>query len=188
MKRPLILLAAAVLATGAAIAQPFYGPGRGQAAFGLLQHDANSDGRLTRAELDGAQRARFNQIDANVDGTATADEFKAFREGQAAEHRERALSMRFAALDSDGNGQISPSEFAAAPPGGERGRGKRGGPRGPVPARFHGDGPKVGAGAARSLTFADFRAPGVEAFSRSDANKDGVVTIQELRAPRSARN
>src|SRR5262245_28596279 len=33
--------------------------------FGLLEFDANADGKLTRAEFDAGQRARFNQLDGN---------------------------------------------------------------------------------------------------------------------------
>lgn len=63
MKLALSTLGASAVAASAlvsvAIAQP-PGRGPGAAGFALLQHDANGDGRLTRAEFDAAQRARFD--------------------------------------------------------------------------------------------------------------------------------
>ena len=74
MKLALSILGASAVAASAlvsvAIAQP-PGRGPGAAGFALLHHDANGDGRLTRAEFDAAQRARFDGVDANKDGSAT---------------------------------------------------------------------------------------------------------------------
>jgi hypothetical protein len=190
--------------------------------FGLLQFDANADGRLTRAEFDAAQRARFNQLDGNKDGSATPEEIRAGMQAQAQARREEAQKARFAELDKDKNGQLSQSEFLTASP--ERDRGPRGmqfggpdgrqppmlaagGPRGPGgPLMFGGRGPRDRAGpgapgqagappadrAQRAgpadadgdgkLTFAEFSARGIEAFTRADANKDNIVTIAELQA------
>lgn len=178
MKLPLIALAAAVAATatGPAFAQP---PGRGPGLFGLLEFDADADGRLTRNELDTAQRNRFNAIDTNRDGTATADEFRAFHEAQGEARRAETLKARFDRLDADGNGQISSAEFAARP-GHDKRPDRHGGP-----GRHKGPGPgRMAADADRSVSFDDFSARGVEAFARADANKDGVVTIVELQALR----
>jgi len=184
MKLPLIIVAAtAVVATaGFAVAQP---PGRGPAAFGLLQFDANADGRLTRAEFDAAQRTRFNAIDANRDGVATAEEFQAYHAAQGETRRQGMLKARFDRLDADGNGQISSAEFAARPDGGARpDPGRRAG-RHAGPGRHHGGKPPGMAGdPARKVSFEDFSARGVEAFTRADANKDGVVTVAELQALR----
>ena len=38
------------------------------------------------------------------------------------------------------------------------------------------------------MTFAEFSAPGAEAFARADTNKDGTVTITELQAVKPGRN
>lgn len=184
MKLPLIALAAAATAVtaGLAVAQP---PGRGPAPFGLLQFDANADGRLTRSEFDTAQRARFNAIDANRDGTATAEEFKAYHKAQGDERRETMLKARFDRLDADSNGQISPTEFAARDDRDDR-RGPRAGRHG-GPGRHHGARPGRMAGDAdRAVSFEAFSARGGEAFSRADANGDGAVTITELQALRPA--
>ncbi len=181
-KLPLIALATLVLAGGAglAVAQPSGKSG----PFGLLQHDANADGRLTRAEFDEAQRRHFNAIDANKDGTATNEEFRTYRDAEGKDRREEMVKARFDALDTDRNNQLSRTEFSARPEGdGARGPGKRGGPG------RHQDGKRGPADrdqAARAVSFEDFSARGVEAFARADVNKDGAVTIAELQASRPA--
>lgn len=195
MKLPLIALAvASVTFAGVAIAQPHRGPGPAAGGFGILQHDANGDGRLTRAELDAAQKARFDAIDTNKDGAATPEEFKAFRDGQSAERREEFVKTRFAALDTDNNGQISPAEFAA-PAKDRDGRGMRdgrkGGHGGPglhrAGKRGGGDALPGDANNDGKISLAEFGARGAEAFARADANKDGVVTVTELQALRPGR-
>ena len=201
MKLQLIALASVAMAGGlaasVAVAQPAGRPGPG-GPFGLLAFDANADGKVTRAEFDAAQKAHFGQIDANKDGTATPEEFKAFREAQAVKIKAERTQERFAALDADGNGQVSSAEFAKATaergergPGGHRGRGGHGkmervgghGPDGKGPDG-KGRGLRADDNADGKLTFAEFSARGVEGFARADANKDGTVTIAELQALR----
>lgn len=138
MKR-LALLAtcgAALLTITAADAQRPGGPrgpgpggpglgGPGPAGFGLLEFDANADGRLTRAEFDAAQKARFDRLDANKDGQATPEEARAGHEAMAKEAMAERQKARFAELDTDKNGQLSQAEFAAGAPGGPNGRNPR---------------------------------------------------------------
>ncbi len=124
MKLRLAAVAILALAAGAASAQPPKappgagpGPGRGgPAGFGLLQFDANADGKLTKAEFDTALRARFDKIDTNKDGVATREEFQAAWKADAESHRAARAKERFAELDKDKNGQLSPAEFAAGMP------------------------------------------------------------------------
>lgn len=207
----LIAAASFLVLAGTAYAQP---PGKpaGMApggGFGLLMFDANGDGKLTRAEFDGAQRARFEAIDANKDGSAAPEEFQAHREQERTARRADMVSARFTELDADKNGQISKAEFTAGAPGrdGEPGKpgarepGKRGdrrdvrmgpgdGPRG-GPGRDGGRGPRDTAGpdadADGKVTLAEFSAGAVAAFTRADGNKDGVVTIAELQSLRPGR-
>lgn len=196
MKLPLIAFAvASVTVAGVAIAQPHRGAGPAAGGFAILQHDANGDGRLTRAELDAAQKARFDAIDANKDGVAAPEEFKAFREGQFAERREAFAQARFDALDADKNGQISRAEFAAPAKDGDgrgmrdgRGKGRHGGP-GLHRAGNRGGGDAIPGDANNDgkVSLAEFGARGAEAFARADANKDGVVTVTELQALRPGR-
>lgn len=205
------LLAATTLAlvSGAAVAQPPGHDGRGpggHGGFGLLEMDANADGKLTKAEFDAAQRTRFTAIDANKDGSATREEAQAHRQAAMETHRAEAATARFTALDTDKNGQISQAEFAAGKPDGGKdgGRGMRGGhgPRGAGGPPPMAGGPRAGgpagapadgrAGPADAdsdgkVTFAEFSARALEAFNRADTNKDGTVTIAEIQASKPGR-
>lgn len=168
-----------------AIAQP---PGQKPGGFSLLQHDANGDGRLIRAEFDAAQKARFDSIDANKDGSATPEEFRNRREAQMNDHRAAEMAERFDALDTDKNGQLTRAEFSTRPSADDedkRGGGRHGG-------RDKGrDGDdrraRADANADGTLMLTEFTARGAEAFTRADANKDGVVTVAELQSLRPSR-
>ncbi len=199
MKFHLLAVATLALAAGVASAQPpapadpSHGHGRGPAGFGLLEFDANADGKLTKAEFDAAQRARFTKIDANKDGTATAEEFQMARKAEGEARRAEMTRTRFAALDTDKNGQVSQSEFAAGAPRPDGYKGPRHGGRGlGMSGRPGLDGAKLpgrrDADADGRMTFAEFSGPGAEAFARADTNKDGTVTITELQAMKPGRN
>ena len=216
----LAVLGAATLA-GLALAQPPGAPhapapqGFGPHGFGLVAFDANADGKISRAELDTAQRTRFEAIDANRDGFATPEEFKAAHEKDRAAHHAQMVDSRFAVLDKDGNQTISKAEFSTgmSPPDGVQPGPGRGGPgrddRGPDgPGREHRmGGPGGGHGMGRGpegadgkpgrigpdgdgdgkVSLAEFSSRTVEGFNRADTNKDGVVTIAELQAARPGR-
>lgn len=188
MKLALSVLSASAIGAlalvSAAIAQP---PGHKPGGFSLLQHDANGDGRVTRAEFDAAQKARFDSIDANKDGSATSEEFRSRREAEMKDHRAAQMAERFDALDSDKNGQLTRAEFSTRPSA--DGDNKRGGGRhGRRDKGRDGDDrrARADANADGTLTLSEFTARGVEAFTKADANKDGVVTVAELQALRSS--
>lgn len=171
-KLPLLALATLAL-VGAAVAQP---PGRGPGGggpFGLLAMDTNGDGKLTRAEFDAGQRAHFAEIDTNKDGKATPEEFRKFHDAKRAE----MSKIRFDAADKDKNGQLSQAELADA----RDGKGGRDGMRGHHGRRGE-HGQRGGDDDAKPVSFTEFSARGIEAFTRADANKDGTVTISELQA------
>jgi Ca2+-binding EF-hand superfamily protein len=186
MKLALSVLAAsaagAVALVSVAVAQPV---GRGPAAFGLLQHDANGDGRLTKAEFDTAQKARFDAFDADRDGAVTPAEIKTERQERREGMRTETIAARFDALDTDRNGQLSRAEFSVRAAADNRGK--------PDGRRGHGGGrhrdpqamlSRVDVNGDGTLSLNEFSARGAEAFARADTNKDGAVTIQELQALR----
>ncbi len=96
------------------------GHGNNVQAF-ITQHDDARDGRITAADFANFRRRRFDATDRNHDGTVDEDEYVSeFRERrQRALEQERSAQAaqgktRFAALDADGNGQVSRAEFDAA--------------------------------------------------------------------------
>jgi hypothetical protein len=173
------LFVGGLAATHLAFAQP--GPDDGPRGRGglMMQADANKDGRISKAEMTAALESRFARMDVDGDGQLTPKD----RELK----RQQRLDARFAQMDADRNGQISKTEFMAAHearaekrgPGGPEGRKWRGGPR-------RGPGMAGPAGRDAVVTKADFIARGMTMFDRADANKDGFVTADEMKAARQA--
>ena len=175
-----VAAALAVLTAGAALAQ--------QAPTRAARGDADGDGRISRAEFVDGRIARLTAIDANRDGTISAEE----RQSGIDTRRNQRVSARFEALDKDGNGSLSREEFTAREPRGDRaqhaGRGGRdgmgrGGHRG---GRGHGGERGPGAEARGPVVIADVRTRMTTQFDRMDANSDGFVSAEERTAARSA--
>ncbi len=170
------------------------GPGRG--GFGgpmneavFQQADADHDGRLTRAEADAYRARRFAEADTNHDGKLDQGELTAMRNA----HRAERMQDRFAKLDRDGDGKLSRDE---APPrmaamfdevdtdrdgklSMDEMRAFRSEGRGPG-----GKGPAADTNGDGTVTSEEFSAMPARWFDRVDANHDGVVTRDELRAAR----
>ena len=106
--------------------------------------------------------------------------------------RQARLDQRFAALDTDRNGQVSKAEFAA----GHQGRGDKGGEGHRWGKRGHhgfGGGKMFRGGGGRGeamkdgvLTRAEFMAKPLAMFDKADSNKDGFVTVDEMKTARQA--
>ncbi len=170
----------AVLTAGGAIAQ--------QSPNRAARGDTDGDGRISRAEFVDGRLARLTAIDANRDGSISAEER---RSGFDTRRNQRA-SARFEALDKDGNGSVSREEFTAREPRGDRaenaGRGGRhgmgrGGHRGG--GRGHGGGEwGQGAETRGPLAIADVQTRLTTQFDRVDANRDGFITAEERTAAR----
>lgn len=190
--------AVALLAAGAAIAQP-----------GGMRADANGDGDLTRAELNASVDARFARADANGDGAIDAAERTAMREERRS-HRagrhgrrggegrrrhggrmgrmdsngdgvvtreevsERALA-RFDRMDANSDGQIDAAERTAMR---EQRRARR--------AERRANRPNPDANGDGRITRDEFAVRAFARFDRADANGDGTVTREERRAARAA--
>jgi Ca2+-binding EF-hand superfamily protein len=169
-------LAALMLATaGVAVAQ--------QAPARPMRADTDGDSRLSRAEFVGQRVQRLTAMDANGDGSITADERRAMMQARMASRAD----ARFDRLDANGDGAVSRAEFDAAREGGREARADRG----PRPMRAH-RGPGRGQrGMARMeargpVVIADVQARAEQAFARLDADNDGFVTAAEGRAGRQA--
>jgi hypothetical protein len=109
--------------------------------FGILQFDANADGKVTKAEFDAAQRKEFAELDGNKDGSATPEEIRAGMQARAKAQHEAQLKVRFADMDTNKNGQLTEAEFLAAQKDHDGDRGPRmRGPGGPGPAMMFGGG------------------------------------------------
>lgn len=75
----------------------------------LLKADANSDGVLTRAELQRTLQNKFSRLDRNKDGVASASDAPKF----AGRNRfDSALSQLMAKLDANGDEMLSFTEFS----------------------------------------------------------------------------
>ncbi|MDP1777846.1 MAG: EF-hand domain-containing protein [Brevundimonas sp.] len=170
-------LAALMLASaGVAVAQ--------QAPARPMRADADGDSRLSQAEFVGQRVQRLTAIDADRDGSVTAEERRAAMQARMAGRAD----ARFDRLDADDDGAVSRAEFDAAR---ETGREARADHRGPRPMRAH-RGPARGQrGMARAeargpVVIADAQARAEQAFTRLDADNDGFVTAAEGRAGRQA--
>jgi len=179
MKKFTILAGTAVLgvaAAGIALAQPTDAP----------KFDRNAD--VTRQQVIERTDQRFQRLDLNSDGRATADEAR-----QAGEQRraERAGRM-FERLDADRDGSVSRAEFDQAQAQrmarrgergehGEHGRGMGGMHRG------HGWGGMRGEqmfGEQGFVTREQMRERALARFDRADANRDGTLTSAERQQAR----
>ncbi len=127
--------------------------------FGRI--DADGNGEVTQAELDGTRAARVAEVDSDGDGNISADELIAAREARLKKH----VEQRLAHLDSDGDGLVSVDEFQAVGEYGQgrhRGKGKRG-----HRARRHG----ANHGGSHASMIMHF-----------DADEDGAVSLEEFKS------
>lgn len=188
MKKSIIAggLSAMLLASAALYAAPGAGTGK-------LAIDADGNGAVSKAESLAAADQRFAKMDANSDGQVDAAD------------REAKVKQHFAELDKDGNGSVSEAEFLAdhqeraakkaawadnkgqAGEPGKDGRGKHRGGRG-----GHGGGHGMGmknadANGDKVITQAEFRTAAEARFVKSDANNDGSISADEMKAGKGMR-
>ena len=92
--------------------------------MGMMRADTNGDGLISKAEATAQANTRFDRMDANKDGTITADE----RQGPGSRMMARAggsdgamtraefvaqADKRFSRMDTNNNGQLSQDEIKA---------------------------------------------------------------------------
>lgn len=104
----LILAAAALVAAPPALSQV-----QGSGMKVLASADANGDGVVTRDEYARARLANFSRLDRNKDGAVSKADFKRLArfKPQVADR----LDALIAAMDTDKDGKVTRTEFAAAP-------------------------------------------------------------------------
>lgn len=147
------------------------GPGGGQrgqhgmagealAEYVFARLDANQDGRVTRAEVDGEAQRIFARMDANKDSELTQSETA---EGVGVVAREE-IEARFKSLDTNADGRVTAAESK-------------------LPARFFA---RLDKNSDQAVTRDEIQAApklgakGSEfAFKALDANRDGKVTRAE---------
>src|SRR5580765_6561294 len=117
MLSTVVLAGLAAVAVGSAHAGE---AGSGRLVERLFQKmDTDGDGALSAAEAEAAAKKMFDRRDTNGDGALTESEFTAQTGGrQLVADRQQKLDARrgkrFAAMDKDGDGQVSAQEFLAA--------------------------------------------------------------------------
>ncbi|MBL4616806.1 MAG: hypothetical protein JKY46_03845 [Robiginitomaculum sp.] len=80
--------------------------------------DVNDDGKVSMSEVAILQAKRFDDADRNSDGFISHSEKKLLRLKRKNTHRERLATRRLdrqSSIDSNGDGEISLSEFTAQP-------------------------------------------------------------------------
>ena len=161
--------AAALAASGAALAQSEQAPAQDLTRAAVQEHaaqaferiDVNGDGKLDTADREARQKARFERIDADNDGSVSFAEFTAKRGAPDGERAKR-----------DG-------------PRGEH-DGHRMGMRGMRGGYLMGMRGKADANSDGTLTEAEFTAAALSRFDAADADHDGTVTAAERKAQRDA--
>jgi hypothetical protein len=83
--------------------------GKGRHMMEMFERfDTNSDGRVTKDEIEITRQAMFGGADGNNDSMLTLDEF----EGLWLDHLRPRMVDKFQKLDNDGDGQVTETEFA----------------------------------------------------------------------------
>lgn len=141
-----------------------------------MRADTDGDRRLSQAEFVGARMQRLTALDANRDGSVTAEERGAAREIR----RTQRADARFDRLDANDDGSISRAEFDAR----KDARAER--PRRMRAHRGHGPARMARLEARGPVVLAEAQAKAEQAFARLDGDHDGSVTAAERRAGRQA--
>jgi Ca2+-binding EF-hand superfamily protein len=88
------------------------GPGMRMPA--LEEVDTNSDGNISKTELEAHKANRFAAADTSGDGLVSFEEFEAHALAEKAKREAQRRERRFARLDANGDGYVSAEEHAAA--------------------------------------------------------------------------
>jgi len=143
---------------------------------------ADNAGRPGKPVGDQTRAQLAQQLDQRFAKLDTNRDGKITPEERTAAGKGRA-DQRFAALDKDGNGSLSRAEFDArrGEPGGHRGGGERGWHRGGHGHHGFGRG-MMDTDKDGTVTKAEFQARALARFDRMDTDHNGVVTPAERQA------
>ncbi|WP_278070435.1 EF-hand domain-containing protein [Brevundimonas sanguinis] len=137
---------------------------------------------ISQADFVQRRVERLRAADANGDGQVTAEEMRGHAQARRAERR----AAQFDRLDADKDGSISRAEFVAPGPQ-ARGEGRMAShARGGMKQR------RIGGRAARGgadrfpIVIAEAERKATESFARMDANRDGMLSVEERRAAMQA--
>ena len=125
---------------------------------------------IPRATFLATMDAQFKLLDTNHDGIVTRAELEASEQRAAAALAAQRAAAAFAQLDSDHNGQLSLAEFTrlatATPPHIE------------VSATMN----RLDLNRDQKITLIENRTATLANFDKLDTDKDGVVSVAEMRA------
>lgn len=124
-------------------------------------------GDVARSTFIQSMDAEFRKRDLNGDGKATRAEVEQFERNAALAKAQAENRALFASLDTDRNGFVSPSEFAAL---------VRNSPLPDVSAQMQ----RFDTNRDQIISLVEYRTATLINFDRLDADKDGVVTEREL--------
>lgn len=147
-----------------------------------MRADADADGRISRTEFVDGRIARLTAVDANRDGSVSAEE----RRSGIDTRRNQQVSARFETADTDGNGTLSRDEFVAARA--QRGEHAGRGGHGRMAAHSGTHGARMGGadrGARGPVAIADVQTRTTAAFARMDKDGDGYLTPAERQTARA---
>ena len=124
---------------------------------------------LARTQFIADMDAEYRKMDADKNGQLTRIEIEQYQKLQAVAQASARNRAWFSQLDADKNGQLSPAEFgkmavASQPPNA-------------TPVLSQTDLNRDGR-----VTLVEYRTAKLANFDRMDADKDGIVTVPEMKA------
>lgn len=124
---------------------------------------------VPRAAFIQTMDTEFRKMDANRNNVLTRAEIEQFQRTASLLEAQARIRALFARLDTDKNGQLSEAEFGKMP----------------VTVASTNAGPMIGQydlNRDGSITLVEYRTAKLANFDRMDADKDGVVSLAEMKA------